>query len=217
MSSAQGALQALDFTDAATWDVANPDITTLGTGGVTSLTFNNVLGNAGLTLIVSSSGTFSEATLVSTAGLFDNRSTSTNTFTFEFNQLVGFQVENTTHHNANETDILTLTGGTWDQSSFVIIDDLTTPAGSTLPIDFTSTNVAEIGPHEFTGPQSGENFPEWTIEGTGSILEYTHEVTGGNQRITFSLQIDVDVIPEPSSTLLLGLGSLSLLARRKRA
>jgi len=59
------------------------------------------------------------------------------------------------------------------------------------------------------------------ISGTGSTLDLRitlTEFTGGNEDIAFdNITIEGTPIPEPSSTLLLGLGSLSLLARRKRS
>lgn len=58
-----------------------------------------------------------------------------------------------------------------------------------------------------------------SISGTGSTLDliFTVSVNSVAEEIGFdNIRINADVVPEPSSTALLGLASLGLLARRKR-
>ncbi|MGB0775997.1 MAG: PEP-CTERM sorting domain-containing protein [Akkermansiaceae bacterium] len=51
-----------------------------------------------------------------------------------------------------------------------------------------------------------QNDSNWTAQGDGS----------GSQSASYAPPSDFTVVPEPSSTALLGLGGLALLARRRR-
>lgn len=82
-------------------------------------------------------------------------------------------------------------------------------AGETANFTFGATTIA------ITDTGSGDdvfNAPPNTILTTGQLISL--EWTSGNG---FSVdELSVDFVPEPSSTLLLGLGSLAICIRRKR-
>ena len=94
----------------------------------------------------------------------------------------------------------------------------------TITISSGAGNVFS-GTESWDGPNTGFETPDWNFSQTNHLLkagtEYTFTALVSNQSSGFSafdsLQIEVVVAPEPSSTALLGLGGLALMLRRKRS
>ena len=151
-----------------------------------------------------------------TLGLFDANEGAGDTpfsYTITFDTAVSLQVSATTGDNLgnsgdNEGVLFSSTG-----SSFV----------GTLSPDSTATFTtdAATGDLLFTRPNGANN--------SGSSLAFGDLIASGTTSVTisgngpatnreaFTLEIaDAVAVPEPSSTALLGLGGLALLARRKR-
>ena len=142
-------------------------------------------------------------------GLFDANDEFSYTITFD--TAVSLQVLATTGDNL---------GNTGDNEGVLFSSVGTAFVGTGL--NPTDSFVADpvTGDILFTRPNgaanSGSSLPFGDLT-TLSTTEVTIAANGpGTNREAFTIQIEASQIPEPSSTALLGLGGLALLARRKR-
>jgi len=94
------------------------------------------------------------------------------------------------------------------------------PAGNNGNVTYTRDGAFTLGLTGNTLSNSGS--PNNQSQNGITLLNFTGSgavesiaITATNE--TYTVFAGVDAVPEPSSTLLLGLGGLSLLARRKRA
>ena len=96
----------------------------------------------------------------------------------------------------------------------------TTGSGSaSLDINGADSNTNQLL-YGSTASDFGEHWSSNIFTGNSSTLNYANSSTGNNniqrERLALQLSFDFTPVPEPSSTALLGLGALGLLARRKR-
>jgi len=225
VSPLSAALTLVDFSNYATWNSSNPDPATLSsTSG--PLVYNDVLGIAGCTVTLDFAGGFTGGTPL-IGSVFDNRVEGSNTYTVTFGSVVDFQIEQLTHHGPDETDTLTVGGGTFDNTSFTILNDTVPNSSGPLPGVFSAGDTTiTIGAYPWNTGDTNTNaaHPEWTIDGTGSSFTFTHATAigdgnnGFNVRNSFQFFIDADnhPIPEPSRAVLLGIFSTALFLRRRR-
>ena len=140
-------------------------------------------------------------------GLFDSNNGAS--YTIAFNAAVTLQVSATTGDNL---------GNSGDNDGVLFSSVGTAFVGTGL--NDTDSFVADsAGNILFTRPNgaanSGSSVPFGDLT-TLSTTEVTITTSANSNREAFIIKIDASQIPEPSSTALLGLGGLALLARRKR-
>ena len=141
-------------------------------------------------------------------GLFDSNNGAS--YTIAFNAAVTLQVSATTGDNL---------GNSGDNDGVLFSSVGTAFVGTGL--NPTDSFVADpvTGDILFTRPNgaanSGSSVPFGDLT-TLSTTEVTITTSANSNREAFIIKIDASQIPEPSSTALLGLGGLALLARRKR-
>ena len=181
---------------------------------------------AGQTVTITTSGVFQGAPEVSAGDtLFENSAFGdnvSNTITLAFSTNLALTLNMETNHfvsngSVAETDVLTMTAGTWDNTSFA-----KTGGGVAPTTAFTSGDtVFTAGPTSIDGTsQSGIGAAEWQVEGTGTGFSWVHSynrTAATFAQNAFTVTVDCVPVPEPSSAALLGLGGLAMLSRRRRS
>ena len=107
--------------------------------------------------------------------------------------------------DTSEVISFTGNGGTWTDNTTFNFSEAITINGSTL-------SGAANGDDNASRISFSEDWGSVVLSGTTG-LTYSSQVDSGQDGFRF----EVTAIPEPSSTALLGLGGLALLARRRRA
>ncbi|MGJ8635211.1 MAG: PEP-CTERM sorting domain-containing protein [Luteolibacter sp.] len=107
--------------------------------------------------------------------------------------------------SGSEDGLIAANGETWSVASTIDSDYTATTLGSSYFIDYTGleTNQLEQNSVEF----------EWVSDSTVTGFDVFSTNTSS---LNNNYSIGFAVIPEPSSTALLGLGALSLMIRRRR-
>jgi len=118
--------------------------------------------------------------------------------------------------SANSEFTITSDTGTFSAGDSTFLDatgfgtnelSITTTAGA-------AQDYAIVGENNLDGTSFGEFF---TVNGGNSLTYEAQEGEFLAEHGALQLTLDITQVPEPSSTALLGLGGLALLARRKRA
>ena len=198
----------------SSWDPSNTPFNATLVAGATGagqdfLNFNN----SGIDLNISYVGTGTinaETTSITDRLAGDgNGITPGNTFTFEFSQPVVLSFSNafgnglTAGGNAEQT-ILTTNTGSWT---------FDTP----WPTNGNGSVALNAGELTFNAG-SGANPGDWAARNTAPATIFTwNHTTSGNANGAALERLGFEIIPEPSSALLLSLGALTLGLRRKRS
>ena len=130
---------------------------------------------------------------------------------FTFNGVTG---------STNTINFVGETGASWDLSGAAPIGSIPTATGFTYSasgeiLSASANSTPGLGPAGNQTLSVGEDYGFFELIDSNSL---TYDNTGEiNGQDGFAFAIRVETIPEPSSTALLGLGGLALLARRKRA
>ena len=199
------------------WDATNTtfNAATIDGAGQTWKNFNN--SGIDLTISYSGSGTLSVgSTYIGDRLVGNGLSASTgNTYKFKFSEPVILSFTNdhgnglTAGGNAEQT-ILTADAGSWTY---------TTPWPSAVgSLGTASLSTTTLTDDTLTfNAGSGSNPGSWFASNTVAADEFTwNHTTSGNTNGAALERIGFEIVPEPSSSLLLGLGALGFLTRRKR-
>jgi len=123
------------------------------------------------------------------------------------NMAAVFSNQNTNNIFSGDAGIWSFTPGT--QTPGYTPNPWYTFAGSTLTTDRITTG----GGHGSGAPNANEDWGSFSITGVQTL---TWTIPDGSNREAFKFSADAAAVPEPSRSVLLGLGFLLLMARRNR-
>ena len=196
------ALDPLTTQITATFDiasVANP-------GAIKSTGFFLGIVTGGGATNTNSIGLFSAAPLSFGLQIFDDGGTSLGVIRDAATGVTNNLVNNNGLSEASVGDGFTFTlvlrnDGTYDASTIGLLDE----SGATFDLNLTNQVLAD-----------SDTLPDFNDFLTGGV-GLNGSIQGNASGFTInSATVEVEVVPEPSSTALLGLGGLALLTRRKR-
>ncbi|MBT8037279.1 MAG: PEP-CTERM sorting domain-containing protein [Verrucomicrobiae bacterium] len=171
------------------------DVTNIDSGGVSGAGFGGTGVNG-----PSGADPFDEANVI-TDGIFNNNA-GNGTAVFSFTGLAASSSYNFSAIGGRETN--------GDDGAIIILDAATSFLGNsaiTTEVNYSLLNDGTVRDFSVTSNGSGEIFFEFRKASTGD--------TDGSATIN-GLSIEGAVVPEPSSTALIGLGGLALILRRRR-
>ena len=118
--------------------------------------------------------------------------------------------------NVNGSNTFAADTGSWSYTAGSAANDLE-PGGNPIYVfsgSTLTTNLGATGNHNSGLPVASEDWGQFAISG---ITEITWTLADGAFIEAFSFTVDADPIPEPSSALLIGLGGLACMKRRRRS